>query len=392
VSEDQLESFSKEYQKEQAIKNKVIRNLSDCLNLLSKAKLSDLASIYSVPGRSKMNKSQLAAALSEHIVIPHNIESFAVLLGDKEWDSLFQYVKGNVQETAKRVYGEYAFAHDYGLLFSFYYDDKLHVIMPDEVKKAFNRMDSNKVNELRQQNRFVIDYIHALVRLYGVISYSDVYEIINKQNPGQIGESDYLHIVHQLSQRYWSFDLHDNLFMDGSIESDEELDELLATTRNKPQYLPPKEQLLLYKDDQYFEMTPQLEALQSYVSKHLCHDTEMVTYLIDDIQLACSMESSLQDIIFEFERRNIEFQSMDQVNTVVSLITDVMNNTRLWTNRGYTPSELHELTGKSALIRPNQVPFRVLANQQATSVKIGRNEPCTCGSGKKYKKCCGSAV
>ncbi|MHA1377259.1 MAG: SEC-C metal-binding domain-containing protein [Candidatus Helarchaeota archaeon] len=22
--------------------------------------------------------------------------------------------------------------------------------------------------------------------------------------------------------------------------------------------------------------------------------------------------------------------------------------------------------------------------------KIGRNEPCQCGSGKKYKKCCGS--
>jgi SEC-C motif-containing protein len=24
--------------------------------------------------------------------------------------------------------------------------------------------------------------------------------------------------------------------------------------------------------------------------------------------------------------------------------------------------------------------------------KIGRNDPCTCGSGKKYKKCCGAAV
>lgn len=23
------------------------------------------------------------------------------------------------------------------------------------------------------------------------------------------------------------------------------------------------------------------------------------------------------------------------------------------------------------------------------AVKIGRNDPCTCGSGKKYKKCCG---
>ncbi|MFH0763848.1 MAG: SEC-C metal-binding domain-containing protein [Candidatus Omnitrophota bacterium] len=25
----------------------------------------------------------------------------------------------------------------------------------------------------------------------------------------------------------------------------------------------------------------------------------------------------------------------------------------------------------------------------ARSVKIGRNDPCSCGSGKKYKKCCG---
>ena len=28
----------------------------------------------------------------------------------------------------------------------------------------------------------------------------------------------------------------------------------------------------------------------------------------------------------------------------------------------------------------------------ARSNKVGRNEPCTCGSGKKYKKCCGKAA
>lgn len=33
--------------------------------------------------------------------------------------------------------------------------------------------------------------------------------------------------------------------------------------------------------------------------------------------------------------------------------------------------------------RPKQVPVHV--------VKIGRNDPCSCGSGKKYKKCCGVA-
>jgi len=27
----------------------------------------------------------------------------------------------------------------------------------------------------------------------------------------------------------------------------------------------------------------------------------------------------------------------------------------------------------------------------AAARKVGRNDPCPCGSGRKYKKCCGSA-
>lgn len=32
---------------------------------------------------------------------------------------------------------------------------------------------------------------------------------------------------------------------------------------------------------------------------------------------------------------------------------------------------------------------RMVTHRPIISSKIGRNEPCTCGSGKKYKKCCG---
>ena len=32
---------------------------------------------------------------------------------------------------------------------------------------------------------------------------------------------------------------------------------------------------------------------------------------------------------------------------------------------------------------------RSVAATKVTRQKIGRNEPCTCGSGKKFKKCCG---
>jgi preprotein translocase subunit SecA len=38
----------------------------------------------------------------------------------------------------------------------------------------------------------------------------------------------------------------------------------------------------------------------------------------------------------------------------------------------------------------NETDFESGAPIRRTTAKIGRNDPCPCGSGKKYKKCCGA--
>ena len=40
-------------------------------------------------------------------------------------------------------------------------------------------------------------------------------------------------------------------------------------------------------------------------------------------------------------------------------------------------------------IKRREIHAKWQSERQAVSNKIGRNEPCPCGSGKKYKKCCG---
>jgi len=59
------------------------------------------------------------------------------------------------------------------------------------------------------------------------------------------------------------------------------------------------------------------------------------------------------------------------------------------------------LEEKQEVAQLNREPDMVLSHgdgpsQPATAVregrKVGRNEPCPCGSGKKYKKCCGRAA
>jgi uncharacterized protein len=42
--------------------------------------------------------------------------------------------------------------------------------------------------------------------------------------------------------------------------------------------------------------------------------------------------------------------------------------------------------------RLNQVATKFNSEPRRTASKVGRNEACPCGSGKKYKKCCGGAT
>ncbi|MDI6752648.1 MAG: SEC-C metal-binding domain-containing protein [bacterium] len=48
---------------------------------------------------------------------------------------------------------------------------------------------------------------------------------------------------------------------------------------------------------------------------------------------------------------------------------------------GVEPDKPEDISNVERLLNP---PEPVKAQ-----VKVGRNEPCPCGSGKKYKKCCG---
>ena len=45
------------------------------------------------------------------------------------------------------------------------------------------------------------------------------------------------------------------------------------------------------------------------------------------------------------------------------------------------PDKPEDITDLEALLNPQKT--------RLAEKKVGRNEPCPCGSGKKYKKCCG---
>lgn len=115
-------------------------------------------------------------------------------------------------------------------------------------------------------------------------------------------------------------------------------------------------------------------------------------------------DNQAADTLFEIERNfnngaqhlelikgflnEVNFASEKELNSFVTMITNFLNNTPLWILKGWTPNEI-----RSRFEPPSSKPLTDEAFSQSSlteqdEVKVGRNDPCPCGSDKKYKKCC----
>ncbi|QKY71699.1 nucleic acid-binding protein [Lentibacillus sp. CBA3610] len=210
--------------------------------------------------------------------------------------------------------------------------------------------------------------------------------------------------VDELDQNFVEF--YGGYFVHEAIMEFDEFEQELAKRRNKPFYIPNQKELLKYKDDLYFERTKEYHALKKYVQQHFFDgDAYQAEELCAEIHDVCELGFSLDNVFQAFERQGIVFEGEKQVQEVMQLVMDLSNNVRLWENNGFTPHELHSRTEQPMLKPLPDEPYHMMdksgmtrktttaTNQDGKTVvnkKIGRNDPCPCGSGKKYKKCCGA--
>ncbi len=81
----------------------------------------------------------------------------------------------------------------------------------------------------------------------------------------------------------------------------------------------------------------------------------------------------------------LEWKSQEELQSFIDLFVEFQNDTPLWINKGFTPKELAQKPFSSNTQSTASNKSNVIAFPQ----KTGRNELCPCGSGKKYKNCCG---
>jgi hypothetical protein len=157
--------------------------------------------------------------------------------------------------------------------------------------------------------------------------------------------------------------------------------------KGKPRYLPSKDEFLRYADCEYFTPTKPFNDLRAFIIKSkLCTKTGIDGVDGDLIELREMIQHDVrnQDMFDYLGDRGYKFDGEKQLNEFFMLFNVVHNNTRMFENNGFTPNEVFEKFEKAKLKPLPKEPFN-----PNTIPKVGRNEPCPCGSGLKYKKCHG---
>lgn len=315
----------------------------------------------------------------------------------------------------------------------------------------YNKKSGKEFEELqkmlsKEKIELLNKYFKAMANFYSLIPLKKVFSIINEQyneNYSLEAFEKFVSIAPFEKHSYYGFvgddydDVDSTPTIDWSLAHDSILDfedvyyDLCdSKVGKKDYYILPKEELLKYEDDFYNSPTPEYNAMLDFLLKRVTDQPELAEEYISQ------MLFSIRDRDTPIDSLGFLMNTLDIVPLIQryerfeALYLDLNNNTRNPHLNGFTPKEYLEKTNRRAaslytessdipkedlnfqldeLLKESQnftqikTKFTeslnkfVLANNSVSNSlnqpekkkKIGRNDPCPCGSGKKYKKCCG---
>lgn len=251
--------------------------------------------------------------------------------------------------------------------------------VPAEISEVFHQLEREGFTERKTRYDLLDSYAMATVHLYGAISQPDLVDIFNRQNSQPTSEEELFpallrHVAVGAPYCFW-----EEYIVCGEFEENdfEDVRDLMRQCGGKPRYVPEKDELLRYADWNYYERTPQMDALTAFLMNEGHQSRRDAEEIAGEIQYACVIEAGMEQIFDILSDYDMELDR-SAVEAFVKVMMSVKNNARLWANKGHTPNELAALY------------YRGASTADGTGrKKIGRNDPCPCGSGKKFKKCCG---
>ena len=361
------------------------RTLANALMGMTRQELDDIRYNIGLSGTSSLKKAELIEKLVPAIV--KFAGSWFVSLLDEQYQAFEHLVKKNGLSTEFRADEmRLDYFQSIGILSSGALDGKLAWYMPEEVMAEFKKLDSGTFKKAVEFNTDVLRIAAGILFYYGVLDYDQLFAQVKKyleQEDDSFKFVDFMGVM--LNGSCWQHNIvtaervayyYTVIDANKIVDAQQKLGIDFANISYDKVYDAGEEN--------YIEATDSYKALAQFFMQKYSFNVLRAAEVVGEITIVLQNGGQMKDVVKYLDSLEVLTQEESSIE-LVALLTAFHNTLRLWTLKGHTPGEIMSghLDDGASKKRGKVVPF-----DARKKGKVGRNDPCPCGSGKKYKKCC----
>ncbi|KAB2332336.1 hypothetical protein F7731_17110 [Cytobacillus depressus] len=359
--------------------------LNDSLNSLTMDELHAIRKHLNIKKASGLKKAGLIDLFQEKI--PALLENVIMTFDKEQWELIQKIIKNGGHLKAPNL-EEYQIKHFRACGFIFtgtVSGEKVLVIPTDLIEPLSSLKDSSKVKSIVTRNSEWIKLTHGLLYYYGTLSVPELIELLEKYTTDPFDSLEYLSIINQASTFYHEVRIDGHGFSNVRVFDPEKVKKEHSNRKSLDYYPFTKDQLLKAGEPGYVERNDSYQQFVSFLVQNYNINRNDADSIVEECVFAIKLGESPNDIL-KYLQSILEIDNLDTLQGFMGKVVHLMNNTREWFLKGYSPVELSQDINKGILPLATSNDNVIDFNSQR---KVGRNDPCPCGSGKKFKKCCG---
>ena len=260
------------------------------------------------------------------------------------------------------------------------------VEVPEDVISLYNTVNTPDFQKRRHVASNLIRCLDVCKVLYGSTPLSVVRCILEQEIHEEVSEDEILSLFRLIPSdyKYSVYDDSTRRITDKYIQG-VELDDLLKRQTGKDFYIPTSLEMEELYEKECLPDTMAYIHYRRFLEKYCGFDREEALNAAAELWRDIAVEKPHQECVQEM----IDYSGADSscVKLLLALYRNCYNETRFHSHCGHTPLEIEATYPELRRDSPH-ISFDMEFDDSVKTVKIGRNDSCPCGSGKKYKKCC----
>lgn len=390
--------------------------LSHIMKTYDKQSLLDYASDLQIRRVSGLKKDELAEKIANELLAPSVMKRRIATFSPEERALLERAMESPFVPTEEELDNAYALREkDYAFMNK---KDELNV--PVDVAEAYRKLNTPDFRQYAKKMSWLAQCLYFGENFYGVFDKDVLLEMYNARKGYHISYEELECMCNEFPEDLTECRLEEGqqfivvryLAYDGRYKA------LLDMQSGKDFYIPNADEVLDYNKNLYLSKEPAYQKLREFFQKEIGLSYRDADDEAAEIWEKVQYDVDIQDMFQYMLDLYGEEMTERRLEMLVKLLQDANNHTRLQIHRGHTPNEIMQsdikrgyfvqppvivpgssnaadmLENASAELKAMGV--KVDFDSNATVVTDGKaqkkvypNDPCPCGSGKKYKKCCG---